>query len=268
MRAKINNLLRRVSLASAATLIAFAASAQATTFDLGSTTRATPYERYMNPVKKVLNNLEDSDPASLSEVGGLMRRARAFRYAHNVAYLATSPEETARRRSGDCKDKSLWLVDAMGDANVRFVIGRLSSRSRINHAWVYWQHDGEWFVLDPTNTDRPIPVNSLRTGSYVPFYSYGVGRAFQHDAVAPAFASRTVAVADHGSKKSAQTKTIASRSETPVKSAKAIKVAKAGRATKVSEPIAEAPLKLDGKKGNAKRNSFAARLAAMEGGTI
>ena len=46
---------------------------------LGTAAAATPYDRYMAPVKQVFNSIH-SDGASMDRVNALMRQGRAFRY--------------------------------------------------------------------------------------------------------------------------------------------------------------------------------------------
>ncbi len=246
--------LQNLIISGVATLV-FQSSAVAY-IDLGSSTKSTPYDRYMSPVKRVINSI-DAAGTPMREVNSLMRTARGFRYSFDTAYVARTPQETARRRAGDCKDKSLWLADAMGDRNVRFVIGKLSSRSRINHAWLYWEHNGEWFVLDPTHHSRPIAVSSLASHQYVPFYSYAKNATFQHSTVMPMFA----AVASKKQKVAKVVRVAPEREAAPVRTAsrKMLRVKKA--------PIAEAPT-VKANTRVAKQKDFAARLRAMDGGRI
>lgn len=122
-------------------------------------------------VKQVLNNL-DGDKPSMEEVQQLLRTGRSFRYRHTDPYLAKLPSETARSRSGDCKDKSLWLIDQMGDTNARYVIGKARRGSRMNHAWVKWNDGQRWWILDPAKSSRPIPADSVGSNSYIPLLSF------------------------------------------------------------------------------------------------
>src|SRR5712671_3845599 len=75
--------------------------------DLGSTAGFTPYDSYMRPVKRVLSSVPNQK-AGMDRVAELMREGRSFRYVHSDPYNPMLPSETARRRSGDCKDKALW----------------------------------------------------------------------------------------------------------------------------------------------------------------
>ncbi len=167
---------------------AHAASA-ATPIDLGSTARSTPYDRYMNPVKHVLTHL-DGEMTTLERVRALMHEGRSFRYSFTEPYLPASPEETAATRSGDCKAKALWLADQLNDPNVRFVIGKARASSRISHAWLIWQHESQWWILDCTNLREPIPANRVSPREYIPLYSYSKNSAYRHQGLRMQVADR------------------------------------------------------------------------------
>lgn len=150
--------------------------------DLGSPAAATPYEAYMAPVRHVLGSLDSQKP-TMEEVKKLMKQGRAFRYNFDTPYLPASPAETARLREGDCKDKALWLANQL-DSSARFVIGKTKRGAKLSHAWVMWQSEGRWWILDCTLKTAPIAADSLPEGQYVPLYSYGKGSAYRHSEVA------------------------------------------------------------------------------------
>lgn len=128
-------------------------------------------ELYNRPVRLVLTTLAGERP-SMERVRQLLETAHSFRYALTDPYRAALPNETDRLRSGDCKAKSLWLIEQMGDRRVRYVIGKIHRSSALHHAWVEW-HDGEqWWILDPTNTVTPIAVESVGRSDYVSLYRY------------------------------------------------------------------------------------------------
>jgi len=147
--------------------------------DLGTTTDHTPYDRYLAPVKDVFNSMH-GEAATMDKVQVLMRQGRAFRYAHNEPYVPAMPQETAARHTGDCKDKALWLMDQLQDPSARFVIGKMTRGARVSHAWVMWQHDGQWWILDCTMLARPIPAEKAGTNDYVPLYSFSRNAEFRH----------------------------------------------------------------------------------------
>jgi hypothetical protein len=151
--------------------------------DLGNRSGGSPYDRYMTPVKSVLQRVDGAPAsASLDSVRKLMRTGRGFRYSFDTPYLANLPEVTASRRAGDCKDKALWLASQLNDSSVRFVIGKARSSSRISHAWLYWKDGNDkWWILDCTNASRPIPADRVSRNSYIPFYSYAKTGVYRHD---------------------------------------------------------------------------------------
>jgi hypothetical protein len=157
--------------------------ALAVDLDLGTQSGGSPYDRYMGPVKTVLNHVNGAPAsASMDSVRQLMRVGRSFRYAFDTPYVANMPGVTAARKAGDCKDKALWLASQLNDSSVRFVIGKSSSRSRISHAWLYWKDSSnKWWILDCTNKSRPIPADRVSRNSYIPFYSYAKGSVYRHD---------------------------------------------------------------------------------------
>lgn len=162
-----------------AVLISAKMAALAAPVDLGSAASRTPYDRYMTPVKQVLASSNQAKP-SMDRVAELVQLGRSFRYVHSTPYNPATPQETAARRAGDCKDKALWLCDQMRDPSARFVIGKIKRSPKISHAWVMWQSEGRWFVLDPTLNSRPVAVESISQDDYVPLYSYGKNTTYRH----------------------------------------------------------------------------------------
>lgn len=155
---------------------AFTASADV---DLGFGTPRTPYDAYMQPVKRVLGTLDHSS-ADMNRVRELMREGLRFRYSYTEPYVAATPEQTAATKKGDCKAKALWLANEMGDQNVRFVVGKAHRNSKLSHAWLLWQHEGHFWILDPTNTSVPISADRVGKNDYIPLFSWGKGRTYAH----------------------------------------------------------------------------------------
>jgi len=149
--------------------------------DLGRPASATPYDRYMSPVRHVLNNLNSED-ASMDRARQLMHEGRSFRYSFTTPYLAATPGVTASTHAGDCKAKALWLADQLNDESVRFVIGKAHRTSQMSHAWLLWQHDNRWFILDCTNNWDPIPADSVSSNQYIPYYSFAKNGEYRHRA--------------------------------------------------------------------------------------
>lgn len=131
--------------------------------DLGASTSDTPYDRYMQPVRHVLESTGSRSP-SLAEVNELMRTGRSFHYEYSQPYVAAAPAVTAARGAGDCKDKTLWLAQQMGSNDVRFVVGLREPHATKMHAWLLWQKSGQYFVLDCTYFSQPLPLTSLLPG--------------------------------------------------------------------------------------------------------
>jgi hypothetical protein len=134
-----------------------------------------PYDPYATPIRRVMNHL-DGEQADFQRVCGLMRQGRGFRYQMRDPYRASPPEVTATRRSGCCKDKSLWLASRINDDSIRYIIGRARRNSHGLHAWLVWKHSGEWWVLDCTNRSKPLRKDSLAPGEYVSYYQWSKGR--------------------------------------------------------------------------------------------
>lgn len=141
----------------------------------------TPYDRYTGSVRKVIAQL-DERPTSMAQVRALMVEAHSFHYRTSDPYRAALPETTAATHTGDCKAKSLWLYDRIGDGSALYVIGKTFKGTAYNHAWVYWRWDSRWWILDPTNRSVPVRADTMPVDRYVPYYSFGKDGAFRHRA--------------------------------------------------------------------------------------
>lgn len=149
--------------------------------DLGTPASGTPYDGYMSPVKQVLGQTAAQKPdISMDRVNQLMREGRKFRYSFTNPYTPSMPRETAARHSGDCKDKALWLANQLNDPSVRFVIGKARSTSKMSHAWLLWQHDGKYYILDCTNNYAPILADRVGRSEYIPAYSFARNGTYRH----------------------------------------------------------------------------------------
>ncbi len=144
---------------------------------------STPYDSYLGTVRRVMASVRERRPT-------IADACRNLRVAYSFRELAADPRvqlpaATAERRAGDCKAKSLWLYDQLGDPAVHYVIGKVAPNARIAHAWLYWHWEGRWWILDPTNLASPIAADSVERKRYVPFYSITRSGTFRH-APAPA----------------------------------------------------------------------------------
>jgi len=116
----------------------------------------------------------------LAELTQWMREIRGFQYRYKQTWQ--TPSETTRKRSGDCKDKAILLLDRMnraGFGKVTLVIGYHSEDSDQTHAWLEWSHSGTRYVLDPTFNNKPVSKKSL-TENYTPKYAYLGTRSFSY----------------------------------------------------------------------------------------
>jgi len=169
-------------------LFATSLAASAGGFDYGTPSSSTPYERYMKPVRSVLGALAHQK-ADMERVKGLMKQGRSFRYHMDDPYRPALPEVTARIQEGDCKDKALWLCDQLNDSSVRFVIGKTKRDARMSHAWVMWENQGRWWILDCTLKNAPIAADAMPADRYIPLYSYGKSTCFRHSSTQIGLAS-------------------------------------------------------------------------------
>lgn len=108
----------------------------------------------------------------MAKVHVLMQEAFQFRYSMTSAYRPKPPAVVEKRRAGDCKDKALWLAKRMNDPGIRYVIGKEFKGQRLNHAWLLWRHNNQWWVLDPARTDIPLRDAGARSLWHIPHYVY------------------------------------------------------------------------------------------------
>lgn len=162
-----------------ALLFSSAITASAAMLDLGTAAGYTPYDNYMRPVRTVLSSLEGQG-TDMARVQSLMKQGRNFRYSFTDPYTAAMPSETASRRAGDCKAKSLWLAEQIGAEDIRFVVGKARRTSKLSHAWVMWKNEGRWWVLDCTNTAKPIALDTVGSSQYIPLYSWAKDGTYRH----------------------------------------------------------------------------------------
>lgn len=143
----------------------------------------TPYDRWSGEVRTVVARFSHH-AHSLAEVRVLMRTGNGFRYRRRDPLIADAPEVTEARRASDCKGKSLWLADQLGDASVRYVIGLSRQSAAVRHAWLYWNDGADWWILDCTNSTEPIRATDPRADRYIPYYSYAKSGTYRYRATA------------------------------------------------------------------------------------
>jgi hypothetical protein len=131
----------------------------------------TPYDAYMEGVHETLSRLQNRKPG-IQEITKWMEIGYRFRYQSGNLYSPKLPARTESSRSGDCKDKALWLAEKLNDRSIRYVIGRLHRETEENHAWLEWQGaDGRW-ILDCTKSAVPFLVADGKSRQFVPLFSY------------------------------------------------------------------------------------------------
>jgi len=80
-----------------------------------------------------------------------------------------APQEFQRTRVGNCVDFSLWAwrqVLAMG-YTARFVVGK-AGKFGAGHAWVTFERDGSWFLLEPQLRHLGMRMPRISTLRYHP----------------------------------------------------------------------------------------------------
>ena len=82
------------------------------------------------------------------------------------------PEEFEESKKGDCDDYALWAWRQLLHMNypARFVVGT-SGRYGRGHAWVTFEKDGKWFLLEPLAWLGGVTRPSLSILRYKPKFS-------------------------------------------------------------------------------------------------
>jgi hypothetical protein len=136
---------------------------------------STPYDRQMNRIRPILTSSTAGGGQNVSVliVNHWMEDLREIPYGFQMEWK--TPEEVETRQPADCKGKALALYQRMlsnGAKNVSLVIGKRAPGSRMTHAWVVWEANGESYVLDPTFNWMACRAEQVGKRSYVPFYAY------------------------------------------------------------------------------------------------
>jgi predicted transglutaminase-like cysteine proteinase len=139
-------------------------------------TESTPYDRQMSRIRPVLlagKNASAND-VSLATVNQWMGDLRGIPYGYHMEWK--TPAEVQSGEPADCKGKAVALYERMqarGATNVRLVIGKRAPTSRVTHAWLVWETSSGEFVLDPTFNWMACRSETIRKGSYLPYFAYG-----------------------------------------------------------------------------------------------
>lgn len=85
-----------------------------------------------------------------------------------------APEEFEKSRSGDCVDFGLWTWRQVLDMGcpARFVGGKCGKYGE-GHAWVMFQKNGSWFLLEPQARGLGLRMPRISTLRYHPKVSVG-----------------------------------------------------------------------------------------------
>ena len=107
---------------------------------------------------------------SVTIVNQWMADLRSIPYGFTA--LWKTPAEAQSGAPADCKAKAVALYEKMrenGATNVRLVIGKRTSTSRVTHAWLAWDTDNGSLVLDPTFNWAACTPAQAGKRNYQPF---------------------------------------------------------------------------------------------------
>jgi len=143
---------------------------------------ATPYDNQMARIRPVLtaSSGASSNHVSLNIVNRWMTDLRAIPYGYTVEWK--TPAEAQSGAPADCKAKAVALYDKMrasGATNVRLVIGRRTSSSRVSHAWLAWETESGSYVLDPTFNWTACLAGRVGKKNYQPLFAYAGTKKFR-----------------------------------------------------------------------------------------
>ena len=147
--------------------------------------QATPFDYKLSQAGFFMERYDNAQISQQESIDSLFLKARLFRYAHDSRQNQwQSSEETEINRSGDCKDKALWLYTQLkknGYIHVRLVLGKYRSFDRLFHAWLlYTDNSNISYLLDPTLQKRVWEEASIASGFYKPIYSFNGRNRYRH----------------------------------------------------------------------------------------
>ena len=162
-------------------LLAFASSssfADALLFSVNS----TPYDRQMTRILPVLttSTRSSSNQVSVRVVNQWMADLRSIPYGYTTFWK--TPAEAVSGEPADCKAKAVALYEKMrenGATNVRLVIGKRTSTSRMTHAWLAWDTENGSYVLDPTFNYAACTSAQVGKRNYQPLYAYAGSKKYR-----------------------------------------------------------------------------------------
>jgi predicted transglutaminase-like cysteine proteinase len=143
--------------------------------------KSTPYDNQMNRIRPILQTTAKSQrDVSLNVVNHWMEDLRTIPYGFSQEWK--TPSEVGTAPAADCKGKAVALYERMqasGASNVRLVIGKRTSGSRLTHAWLLWETSNGTYVLDPTINWTACREEQAGNRSYIPFYAFAGNRKYR-----------------------------------------------------------------------------------------
>lgn len=146
--------------------------------DLGIKSEITVYDQYLDKVKNELKKCDQN--ISFNKAARTLAEGQKFNYLLKDCYVPVSPNVVNKTKTGDCKDRALWILWKTRDKNMRFVIGKYHLNNQINHAWVLWKYKNNYYIIDATRGGEILLVKNIDKSFYEPLYSYGVDGSFIH----------------------------------------------------------------------------------------
>ncbi len=116
---------------------------------------------------------------SINVVNHWMENLRAIPYGFSPEWK--TPSEVKIAPVADCKGKAVALYERMqanGARNVRLIIGRRTSTSRLTHTWLVWETRNGSYVLDPTINWTACREELTGRDSYIPLYAFAGSRKY------------------------------------------------------------------------------------------
>lgn len=142
----------------------------------------TPYDRQLERIQHVLSreaSQNNGNPGDIDTINQAMRAAYRLPYTSYAEWQ--SPEETYRNKRADCKARAVLLHHKLNEAGVgshRLVIGRLKGGNSDSHTWLVWKTKEAEYLLDPTYYRKPIRMDKVSEGKYIPEFIYCGGKKY------------------------------------------------------------------------------------------
>ncbi len=142
--------------------------------------KSTPYDEQMSRIRPVLQaTAKTRRKISLNLVNRWIENLRAIPYGFSQEWK--TPSEVRIDPVADCKGKAVALYETMqanGASNVRLIIGKRTSASRLTHTWLLWTTTSGSYVLDPTINWMACRKEQASKHSYIPLYAFAGSRKY------------------------------------------------------------------------------------------